>query len=251
MVELAEVVNFLDQELRTKEISDYPGAMNGLQLENSGKITRIIGAVDASLNVVEAAAQYECSLLIVHHGMFWQAPQPITQSIYKKIKRAMDANLAIYSSHIPLDLHPKWGNNIGLARAIGLENISPFFDYKGHDLGFRGNWSGDRSGLRDAISTAVSGPVHLCPAGPVEGLSVGVITGGAGSEVAKVAACGVDTFITGEGPHSSYVLAEELKVNLFYAGHYATETFGVKAILALLGSRFGLPTAFIDHPTGL
>jgi len=251
MIELDELVNFLDQELRTKEISDYPGAMNGLQLANSGKISRIIGAVDASLSVVEAAAQDKNCLLIVHHGMFWQAPQPITHSVYRKLKRAMDADLAIYSSHLPLDVHPELGNNSGLARAIALNNIQPFFDHKGQRLGLRGSWAGSRAELLDSVSTAVSGPVHLCPGGPENQLLVGLITGGAGSEVAKVAACGVDTFITGEGPHWSYPLAEELGVNLFYAGHYATETFGVKSILALLGARFELPTTFVHRPTGL
>jgi len=251
MAELAELVNFLDQELRTSEILDHPGAMNGLQLANSGKITRIIGAVDASMSVVEAAAEYENSLLIVHHGMFWQAPQPITRTTYRKLKTAMDADLAIYASHLPLDIHPRLGNNRGLTQAIHLENCEPFFDHKGQSIGLRGFWPGSRNQLADALSNAVCGPVHLCPGGPTERLLIGLITGGAGSEVAKVAACGVDTFITGEGPHWSYPLAEELGINLFYAGHYATETFGVKSILQLLADKFQVPTTFVDRPTGL
>ena len=251
MVALDDVVKFLDRELRTAEIPDYPGAMNGLQLANSGEIKRIIAAVDASLRVIEAAAKEEGSLLIVHHGMFWQGPKAITNALYRKLKTAMNADLAIYSSHLPLDIHPLWGNNAGLANAIQLGSPVPFFDHRGLNLGLRGDWSGTRADLAAILAQAVGGPVHLCPGGPEVIQSLGLITGGAGSEVAKVASLGLDTFITGEGPHWSYPLAEELGVNLFYAGHYATETFGVKALSEAHGRQFSLPTSFIDQPTGL
>lgn len=251
MVSLDEVVTYLDRELKTASIPDYPGAMNGLQLANGGQIGRIVAAVDASLRVIEAAAEGGPGLLIVHHGLFWQGTQPITGPFYRKLKIAMDAGLAIYSSHLPLDVHPTTGNNILLARAIGLQNAEPFLDYKGLPLGLRGSWSGTRKNLADSLSGVLGGPVHICPGGPQTISNVGLITGGAGSEVAKVAAAGVDTFITGEGPHWSYPLAEELGLNVFYGGHYATETFGVKAISAGVGSQFKIPCEFLDYPTGL
>ncbi len=251
MVSLDELVTYLDRELKTATIPDYPGAMNGLQLANGGQIGRIIAAVDASLPVIKAAAAGGPGLLIVHHGMFWQGVQPVTGAFYKKLKIAMDAGLAIYSSHLPLDVHLTWGNNILLARAIGLQNAEPFLDHKGLFLGLRGSWAGSRNDLADALGTALGGPVHICPGGPEVISKVGVITGGAGSEVAKVAAAEVDAFITGEGPHWSYPLAEELGLNVFYGGHYATETFGVKAISAAIASRFMIPWRFLDHPTGL
>jgi len=251
MAALDDVVKFLDRELRTAEIADYPGAMNGLQLANDGKINRIIAAVDASLRVIKEAAEEEGSLLIVHHGMFWQGAKPITNALYRKLKFAMDADLAIYSSHLPLDVHPLWGNNACLAKAIQLVDSQPFFDHKGLCLGLRGNWAGTRADLTAILAQAVGGPVHLCPGGPEVIESLGLITGGAASEVEKVANLGLDTFITGEGPHWSYPLAEELGVNLFYAGHYATETFGVKALSEALGRVFSIPTTFLDHPTGL
>ena len=108
-----------------------------------------------------------------------------------------------------------------------------------------------RDDLRELVAAAVGGPVHLCPGGPSLLKKIGLVTGGAGSEVAQCVREGIDTFITGEGPHWSYPLAEELGINLLYAGHYATETFGVKALAGKLGRDFGLPWEFIDHPTGL
>ena len=139
MADLAEIVTFLDKELRIAEIPDYPGAVNGLQLANGGKIERIVAAVDASLPVIEAAAAGGPGLLVVHHGMFWQGVQPVTGAFYRKLKIAMEAGLAIYSSHLPLDVHPEWGNNIQLARGLGLTEIQPFFEQKGVFLGLRGN----------------------------------------------------------------------------------------------------------------
>ncbi|RYD17329.1 MAG: Nif3-like dinuclear metal center hexameric protein, partial [Verrucomicrobiaceae bacterium] len=203
MVSLDEVVKYLDLELKTASIPDYSGAMNGLQLANSGKIGRVVAAVDASLPVIEKAAAGGPGLLIVHHGMFWQGTQPVTGAFYKKLKIAIEADLAIYSSHLPLDVHPEWGNNILLARAIGLENPTPFLQQKGMAMGLRGKWTGTRAELAESLQNILGGRVHLCPGGSETVSEVGVITGGAGSEVLKVVAEGVDAFVTGEGPHWS------------------------------------------------
>lgn len=251
MVSLDEVVAYLDRELKTAAILDYPGAVNGLQLANSGQVGRVVAAVDASLPVIEKAAAGGPGLLIVHHGMFWQGAQPVTGAFYRKLKIAMEADLAIYSSHLPLDVHPEWGNNILLAQAIGLRDPIPFLDHKGLSVGLRGRWTGTREELAISLRKILEGPVHVCPAGPDDISDVAVVTGGAGSEVMKVAAAGVDTFVTGEGPHWSYPLAEELGLNLFYGGHYATETFGVKKVAEVISKRVGVPCCFVDHPTGL
>jgi putative NIF3 family GTP cyclohydrolase 1 type 2 len=163
----------------------------------------------------------------------------------------MDAGMALYSAHIPLDVHPQWGNNACLVREIGLAGVEPFFDWKGIELGLRGTFPGSRDELVEKVGAVVGGPVHLCPGGAGKAGMVGVITGGAGSEVDAIARSGVDTFVTGEGPHWSYPLAEELQLNVLYAGHYATETFGVKALAGHLSEKFGTAHEFIDHPTGL
>jgi dinuclear metal center YbgI/SA1388 family protein len=251
MTPLVDLVAFLDHELRVADIPDYPGAVNGLQLANQGEVRRIVAAVDASLPVIEAAAAGGPGLLLVHHGMFWQGVQPVTGPFYRKLKIAMDAGLAIYSAHLPLDIHPEWGNNILLAQAIGLIDPQPFFEWKGIHLGLRGGWRGSRAELIQALEKAVGGRIHVCPGGPENISSIGLVTGGAGSEVAKAAAAGVDTFISGEGPHWSHPLALELGVNLLLGGHYATETFGVRALAADLGTRFGVPWSFVDQPSGL
>jgi dinuclear metal center YbgI/SA1388 family protein len=251
MASLQEIVFFLDAELRIAEIPDYAGAVNGLQLANGGTVTKVAAAVDASLPVVEAAVAAGADLLVVHHGMFWQGAQPLTGAFYRKIKAAMDGGLAIYSAHLPLDVHPEMGNNSLMMRALDFQPSGAFFDWKGTRLGLSAEVEITRDELRDRISAAVGGPAHLCPGGPEIVRKIGLVTGGAGSEVGLCAREGIDTFITGEGPHWSYPLAEELGINLFYAGHYATETFGVKALAARLGRDFGTGWQFIDHPTGL
>ena len=253
MPALIEIQRFIDTSLRTAEIPDYPGALNGLQLQNhSGEVVRIIAAVDACRPVIEAAAALPGpGLLLVHHGMFWSGAQKITGSIHARLRAAILADLAISSAHIPLDVHPEFGNNAQLIQALGCSGAEPWFDWKGIKLGQRASVEMPRAELVARLERAVGGPVHVCPGGPDVVRSLGVITGGAGSEIGAIAASGVDTFITGEGPHWSYTAAEELGVNLLYGGHYATETFGVKALAAKLAEVFGIPWEFIDHPSGL
>ena len=249
MANLAEIVHFLDAELRIAEIPDYSGAVNGLQLQNNGCVTKVAAAVDASLPVVRKAIAAGADLLIVHHGMFWQGAQPLTGTFYQKIHEAMQANLAIYSAHLPLDVHPQWGNNALLAEAIGMTPTGTFLPYKGQPVGLTGEINLHRDELRIRLEAAVGGPALLCPAGPEFIQTVGLCTGGAGSEIA--AARGLDAFISGEGPHWSYPLAEEMGLNLYLAGHYATETFGVRQVAEILAAGFSVATEFIDHPTGL
>ncbi len=251
MATLTEVVAYLDGELGTARVPDYAGAWNGLQLENAGEVTRVAVAVDASLPVIEKAVAAGADFLAVHHGMFWQGLPPVRGAMFRKLKTAMDAGLAVYSAHLPLDIHAEWGNNVLLAKALGMESYQPILEWKGICVGLLGNLPMEREVLAKRLAAVVEGPVHLCPGGPEWVGRVAVVTGGAGSEVAAVAAAGADSLITGEGPHWSYALAEELGVNVFYAGHYATETFGVKALAQGLSFRFGLPWSFLHHPTGL
>lgn len=251
MVNLNALVEFLDQKLDITGIPDYPGALNGLQLENEGRVTRVAAAVDASLPVFEKAIVGGADLLVVHHGMFWQGAQPVTRANYRKLKLAMDAGLAVYSAHIPLDVHPTCGNNAQLAQCLGMDKTESFFPWKGIELGLAQHVDGSLSELVENLSKITGYRPHVCPGGSSLAGRVGIITGGAGSEVAAVQQCGIDTFITGEGPHWSYPLAEEMGINLIYAGHYATETFGVKAISTELAQKYEIDWFFVDHPTGL
>ena len=246
-----EITTYLNDFLRIREVADYPGAYNGLQLENTGETTSIGAAVDASAATFEQAAQRGIKLLLVHHGLFWGDQQPMVGGRYRLWKQAFSADLAVYSAHLPLDVHEQVGNNVLLGRALGLEEGRAAFATKGTMIGRMVEVRMPRAELVERLERALSGPVRVCPGGPEKIERVGLITGGAGAEARLVAAAGVDTFITGEGPHWTYALAEELGINILYGGHYATETFGVKALAAHLSKRFGLPWEFIDHPTGL
>jgi dinuclear metal center YbgI/SA1388 family protein len=226
--------------------------MNGLQIVNEGPLTRIVAAVDACEVVVAEAARVKGTLLIVHHGLFWSGVQPVTGAFRRKIKAALEGDLALYSSHLPLDLHSKLGNNALLAKALGLRTVKPALEIKGRPLGILGTISpAGRDAFARRVGEAVGGEVHVAPGGPEKISKVLVVTGGAGGEVIRAAELGVDAFVTGEGPHWSYTASEEEGINLFYAGHYATETFGVKALASHLSAKTGLPWSFLDHPTGM
>ena len=246
-----DIAQYADEYLRITEIEDWPNALNGLQLENSGAVTKIAAAVDISTCALKAAAEAGANLLIVHHGMFWPGLRPVTKALHRQLKTALDHDIAIYSAHLPLDLHPEVGNNILLVRALGIENSEPFFEEKGSLAGRRAAVNILASELAARLERAVGGPVKQIAVGPKIAGRVGVITGAAGSEIERVAAEGIETFITGEAPHWAAVAAEELGINLLLGGHYATETFGVKALAARLSERFRISYTFIDCPTGL
>ena len=250
-VPLGEIVSFLDGYLRVRDLPDYSEAHNGLQLQNGGTVTRIGAAVDACGFTLEKAAEQGIDLLLVHHGLMWGGVHAMTGKRYQLWKRAFEAGVAVYSAHLPLDMHPQVGNTPLLCAALGLTDMQPFFAYKGVSLGQWGSLEIGRNELADRLAHAVGGTVKVCPGGPARTARVGVVTGGAGAEVREAVAAGLDTFVTGEGPHWTYTLAKELGVNILYGGHYATETFGVKALAAHLSQQFGLPWEFIDHPTGL
>ena len=153
---LFELVRWMDEELRTAEVEDYAGAMNGLQVQNSGKLTKVACAVDASLPVVREAVARGADLLIVHHGIFWQGAQALRGAFFDKVKCALDGDLAIYSSHLPLDVHPVWGNNAALAREVGLDVKGGILPFKGMPVGLWGEMEVSREELLDRVSRATT-----------------------------------------------------------------------------------------------
>ncbi len=168
------------------------------------------------------------------------------------LERILQNDLALYSAHLPLDIHSVLGNNSQLADALGLENTEPFFEAKGQCVGLKTQTQISRDDLARRLEKSLGGSIKVFATGPTQTKSIGLITGGAGSEIYAVAREGIDTFITGEAPHWAAVAAEELGVNLLLGGHYATETFGVKALAAAsCADRFNLTWEFIDSPTGL
>ncbi|MFZ0828485.1 MAG: Nif3-like dinuclear metal center hexameric protein [Verrucomicrobiia bacterium] len=248
---LKSIVDHCDKILRTAKIGDYDGAVNGLQAANRGRVTRLAAAVDASLATVKLAIAAKADLLIVHHGLFWGPAQPWTGKKYELLRLLMESDLAVYSSHLPLDAHPRLGNNAQLCAALGFKNLKPFFLTHGQTIGFQTRAKITRADLAAKLARATGTKPRIIPGGPEICRRIGVVTGGAGGDVKAAAAEGVDTFITGEGPHWTYALAEELGINVLYGGHYATETFGVKSLAGHLSRKFKLPWKFLDHPTGL
>src|SRR4051812_3198977 len=179
---LKKIVSYCDQLLRTNEVQDYERAANGLQVENDGTVTRIAAAVDASLATVKLAVAAKADLLIVHHGLFWSPSHPWTGKRFELIQTLVKNNLAIYSSHLPLDVHPTWGNNVKLCRALGLKHLRPFFFDRGRFLGFQTEVKITRPDLEARLARAVGGKVITIPGGPEICRKIGVVTGGAGSE---------------------------------------------------------------------
>jgi dinuclear metal center YbgI/SA1388 family protein len=250
-ISLKTIVARCDKILRTKEVGDYDGAANGLQVENSGAVTKIAATVDASLATVKLAIAAKAELLIVHHGFFWSPRQPWTGKNYELLQLLIENNLAVYSSHLPLDAHPKLGNNAQLCAALNLKSLKPFFQSHGQTIGFKSQTKISRAELAAKLERATGVKPKIIPGGKSICKNIGVVTGGAGEELKIADGEGVDTFITGEGPQWTFALAEELGLNVFYGGHYTTETFGVKALAAELSKKFKVPWVFIDHPTGL
>jgi len=248
---LTAIAQYCNRLLHVDEVNDYDGACNGLQVQNRGSVTRVAAAVDGSLATARLAAAAGADLLIVHHGIFWSARHPWSGRNYELLRFLLQNDLAIYSAHLPLDMHPKLGNNALLCRSLGLKLLKPFFFQKNQFIGFKSRTTVSRDQLAKRLLKAVRGKITVIPGGPAICRRIGVVTGGAGSELKLAANEGVDTFITGEGPHWTYALAEELGVNVLYGGHYATETFGVKALAAEVSKRFKIPWTFVDHPTGL
>ena len=248
---LAAIVDYCDRMLRTREVGDYDGAANGLQVQNRGRVTRIAAAVDASHATVKRAIAAGADLLIVHHGLFWSPAHPWTGKKYELIRLLTENDLAVYSSHLPLDGHPRLGNNARLCAALGLKALKPFFVSHGQPIGFQSQLKISLRDLAKRLNRATGETPRLIPAGPEICRSIGVVTGGAGGDLKQAAEEGVDTFVTGEGPHWTYAAAEELGLNVLYGGHYATETFGVKALALHLSKKFGVPWAYIAYPTGL
>ena len=251
MPPLSEIVDYTDKFLRIRDVGDWGNALNGLQIENSGRVKRIGAAVDISTRVLTEAQSRKIDLLIVHHGLFWPGLQPIRSVLRRQLRLAFENDIALYSAHLPLDIHPKVGNNAQLAVALGLKSAQPFLEEKGQSVGLKVRASLPRRELVRKLEETLNGQLKVFGFGPKQMREIGIVTGAAGSEIYRVADEDIDTFITGEAPHWAAVAAEELGMNLLLGGHYATEVFGVKALAAHLSKRFSVPWEFIDCPTGL
>jgi len=251
-LKLKRIVTFLDEMLK---ISDFgaDSAMNGLQVESSAGVKRIATAVDVSDSSIRKAAASGADLLIVHHGIFWGKPVPITGVTARRIRLLLSKGVSLYASHLPLDCHPGIGNNAQLAELLGLDQRRPFGSYHGMVIGLCGVLSRVMSpaGIARKLKKSLGAETKIFHFGPDRVRKLGIVSGGGASLANDAVSSGCDALLTGEPAHAAYHLAREARITLICAGHYATETVGVRALGALLETEFGLPAKFIDIPTGL
>ena len=233
-----------------ENIQDSPRAVNGLQVQNTAVIRKVGLAVDACKATIEMAVERDCQMMFVHHGIFWGGLQPVRGPHYDKLSAFIRANVGLYAAHLPLDMHPVLGNNRALADQIGLEHPEAFGEYEGQLIGLKGKVKRQPAlQLGQLLEEQLGVPVKVIGEGDVE--RVGLVTGGAGDIIGQAVKEGLDCYITGEGANHQFHDAVEGGCVLMFAGHYATETGGVKAVGKHLEQQFGLQTEFLDYPTGL
>ena len=253
---LIELDSFFNAFLKKEDFAGDP-SLNGIQIQNSGpyskQITKVAFAVDACEATARAAAEAGAQVLVVHHGLFWGHCQTLTGNFYKRAASFIKNDLALIAYHIPLDANNPYGNNFGLAAALGLEKVQPFGYWRGMPIGACGSLPAPVT--VDDLATRLSKITKTSPRALVFGKpqisTVGIISGGASDDVDQAIEAGLDCYITGEFAHEQYHLAEECSINVISGGHYGTETMGVSLLKEKVEKELGLSTIFIDLPTNL
>ncbi len=245
-----KLVRYLDNYLRIGDIRDR--SLNGLQVEGSERIHRAAFAVDASLEAIRAAAHFRAQILVVHHGLFWSENERITGVMRRRIGALVENNMSLYAAHLPLDCHDEVGNNVELVRLFGFELGGKFADYHGARLGFIATPKKPvtRAALARKIEATLRCRVERLDFGPRTIRRIGIVSGGAAVFAAEAKDLGCDALVTGETSHTAYHMAKETRINVFFAGHYASETVGVKALARHLRDVFDLDCRFVSAPTG-
>lgn len=244
MATLAELVRYCDQRTRRAAFKDAPGAFNGLQVENNGRVTKIGAAVDAGVVPFQQAVAAGVDFLIVHHGMYWDMPRPLTGAAYERVATLVRGNCALYSNHLPLDGHPAIGNNALLARQLGLKRSRPFLVRDGEAIGCIAASRLTRTALRAQLGRHYARVIAI-EHGAATPRAIAFCSGAGNSAVPELRAAGVDTLVTGELREEFFNRAQEEKLNLYLCGHYATEVHAVQALAAELARKFKLPWTFI------
>lgn len=244
MPTLTDLVTYCDQRTRRSAWNDAPGAQNGLQLANDGRVTRIGAAVDAGVEPFRLAVARGIDFLIVHHGMYWDMPRPLTGPAYERVATLIRANCALYSSHLPLDGHAELGNNVLLARQLGLSPDRPFVVRDGESIGRIAAYADTRDALRARLKSLYPRVVAIEYGSPAPS-AIAFCSGSGNSAMRELAREGVDTLVTGELREEWFNFAQEERLNLYLCGHYATEVHGVCALAAELSEKFNLPWEFV------
>jgi dinuclear metal center YbgI/SA1388 family protein len=244
---LQRLTQFLDNTLQNNSFTD--SSNNGLQIANKGSVSSIAVGVDASLRFLQAAYEQGADFVICHHGLSWaDSLKRITDLNYDLVSFAITRNIAVYASHLPLDAHPLYGNNVQLAKMLKLGHIEPAFSYHGNTIGVTGVLPRALAftDFCKLIGHQISPTYQALDFGPKKVKRIGIVSGGGADMIAEAKALGVDLFLTGEPSLQGYTQAENLKMNAVFAGHYATELTGVRALANLLTRKFKLPSTIID-----
>jgi dinuclear metal center YbgI/SA1388 family protein len=252
----SELCARLDERLDTAAYADVDASANGLQVGPAdATVDHVAVAVDAAVATIERAREAGADLLVTHHGLSWGGIERVTGTHYRRVAPLVEGDLALYVSHLPLDGHQKLGNAAGVADVLDLGDREPFGALGGEYIGQRGTTPDAYAPaqLRETLAGALDtgdGRVRLLEFGPAEIRDVAIVTGSGTDWLDEAVAAGADALVTGEGKGQVYHEAREAGVHVVLAGHYATETFGVRALAELI-EKWGLETTYIDHPTGL
>lgn len=244
-----KIVSYLDRELKISEINDF--SCNGLQVEGAKDIKKIALSVDACMTVFEKAKKEGCQMIIAHHGIIWGGIKSVSKTIKQNLYFLLRNEISLYAAHIPLDLHPRLGNNIQLCRTINLKKIKEFGEYEGNLIGFEGELAKSSSieEIKEKINKNIGGASTILPFGKKRIKKIGIVSGGGAKSLIEAIEKGLECFITGEHAHENFHLARESRINVIYIGHYFSEKLGVIALGKHLEKKFGLKTTFIDEPT--
>jgi dinuclear metal center YbgI/SA1388 family protein len=244
MTKLTELVRYCDRRTDRAGFRDFPGAFNGLQLANDGRVTKIGAAVDAGLVPFQLAVAAGVDFLIVHHGMHWDTPRPLAKPVHARVTTLLRGNCALYSSHLPLDAHPQLGNNALLARQLGLTPKRSFLPLEGRPISCIASSPLTRTALRRKLAGLYPRLIAI-EYGSAAPREIAFCSGSGRSAIPALPPAGVDTLVTGELREEHFNQAQEGKLNLYVCGHYATEVHGVQALAADLARKFRLPWEFI------
>lgn len=254
MANFNEIITFLDATLHEKPSAD--SSINGLQIDAATQNIKRVGyAVDSGLSIIQQAIAKKVDLLIAHHGVFWHgSTYPIVGAFGEKVRLLIDNHCSLYASHLPLDGHPTLGNGAQIADFLSLKNKKPYMLYKDLFVGAQGQFKKPVSISeiceKLAALPGANTPLVL-PFGKQKILSVAIVTGSGSFAVEQCAKDGIDLLISGEPKQQAYHEAKELGLSVIFAGHYATETVGVKAVAELVAKKFKINSVFIHEPTGI
>jgi dinuclear metal center YbgI/SA1388 family protein len=249
MVARDELIAFLDDLLEAPAFEDY--GPNGLQVPGSRDVRKVVTGVSAHGELFERAAEAEAQLVLCHHGLFWSSmPLQITPQLKGRLETLFAADLSLAAYHLPLDAHAQVGNNALICEALGLERTEPFGEAKGRPIGFVGRSAQglSRADLLNRCRTTFGQEPLAFESGPETIRSVGVVSGGGAGELGAAAALGLDALLTGEPAEPSMAEAREGAITFIAAGHYATETFGVRRLGELIAERYEVEQEFIAVP---